>query len=140
MVNVKLRSDITIQESSDVKTAAVLQNYVFQNKFWHNIFPNIGIVKSSIQRILEPHQRHYYKVKCLGANWVAITMDCELQYAILCGVLVSTEQLRLSMTRLVFTLLYVYCKKKLHLSVLIGDSSGHTKRYRQHATHQYWYC
>jgi hypothetical protein len=47
-VSVKQRSGTTIQDSSDAKTAAVMQNCVCQKKFWHIIFTTIGILKSNI--------------------------------------------------------------------------------------------
>jgi DNA-binding NarL/FixJ family response regulator len=50
---------------------------------------------------LETHQRVYYKTKCVGSNWVVMTMECEW------AVLLGTEQLRLSVMRLAVTLLWL---------------------------------
>ena len=51
----------------------------------------------------ETHQRLYYRAKCVGANWVAITVDCE--WVIRGGGLLGAEQPRFSLMRLAVPLL-----------------------------------
>jgi hypothetical protein len=47
-----------------------------KKKFYRITFPYIGMPKRNIHRILKPHQRHYYKAKCVSFRWVAMTVDC----------------------------------------------------------------
>jgi hypothetical protein len=59
--------------------------------------------QSSIHRILETYSLHYYGAKSVGTNWAATKKECEwtISREECGGVLLGTEQLRLSVTRLV---------------------------------------
>ena len=94
-------------------------------KILHNIFPNIGMSKCSIHIILKTQQRLYFKLNCLGANWKAITMNCECALSnIVCGVVRYRTAAPLSDKARCDTVVDLY-KSKLHLNLLIGDLPGH---------------
>ena len=83
----------------------ILESCVCRKKLWRMVLPKCGMSHSSIQRMLETYYRHYYKAKCVGTNWVATNMDREWIIRKGRGGLLGTEQLRLSVTRPVVTLL-----------------------------------
>ena len=53
---------------------------------------------AAFSEYFETHYRQYYRAKCVGANWVAITVDCE--WAIRGGSLLGAEQRPICLMRL----------------------------------------
>ena len=100
--SVKQRSGTSLYDPSDV---GMLESCVCKKKLWRMVLLKCGMSHSSIQRMLETYYRHYYKAKCVGTNWVATNMDREWIIRKGRGGLLGTEQLRLSVTRPVVTLL-----------------------------------
>jgi len=114
------RIPVMLRQQHCWKFGSVMGNVdkLFLRKLWRQ--------NAAFSESFETHQRLYYRAKCVGANWVAMTMDCE--WAIRGGGLLGAEQTPICVMRLAVALLQLsHCAACSNIQPDVGTELRVTK-------------